>query len=506
LLVVCGAAAILAACGGGGGDSDTTPTVSVAYGYLPKANCSAEDLVETALQGQVPQADRLSGRAARGYNCNLNLVGHHADSSFANMDSYKNCVYYTNNRGGRGATTGQGGPADGVGVVLDVSDPTKPVVSAQLTAWAMKNAGESLRVNQKRGLLVADYYNLGSLAVYDVSGDCRSPVLLADIKTMPRAIGHEGCFSPDGMVYYMANLSTMITPIDISDPSNPKELTAPWAMSIHGCSISDDGKTGYFSEFGFAPKGNLQIVDVSQAQARQPDAGFSIIGTFPTTDGPGQQSSYPLTYNGKPYLFNWSELGPGLGKTDVCGAGLPTNFGFARMIDVSDPAKPREVSQFKLEVHDPANCAVFKSDRGPQVQGLAQGDTFWQGAPGVFLYDTHYCRPDRLHNPTVMGCAGFGSGLRIWDIRDPAHPREIAYYNTGTVDVNGTTVLDYAVSPPVFRRDLGQVWWVTLYGGFYAAKFKDGVWPSKDDNKCVDGYDYFADQYDSTYCRSTWNK
>jgi len=32
---------------------------------------------------------------------------------------------------------------------------------------------------------VDDYYNAGSLAVYDVSQDCRQPVLLADIKTMP---------------------------------------------------------------------------------------------------------------------------------------------------------------------------------------------------------------------------------------------------------------------------------------------------------------------------------
>jgi len=36
--------------------------------------------------------------------------------------------------------------------------------------------------------------------------------------------------------------------------------------------------------------------------------------------------------------------------------------------------------------------------------------------------------------------------------------------------------------------------WVTLYGGFHSARFKDGVRPFKADNKCVDGYDYFADQ------------
>jgi len=229
-----------------------------------------------------------------------------------------------------------------------------------------------------------------------------------------------------------------------------------------------------------------------------------VLGSYQTDDVPVQQSSYALSYDGKPYLFNWSEAAAAVGGTDICGSGNSANFGFARMLDIADPAHPKEVAQFKMEVHNPAHCAISKSDRGPQVQGLAEGDTFWQLGASLFLYDTHYCRPDRLHNPTVMGCASFGSGLRVWDIRDPAYPREIAYYNTGTVNTAAGPVLDFAVAPPVFRRDLGQVWWVTVYGGFHTAKFKDGVWPKKDDNRCIPGYDYFADQYDSTYCRSTW--
>lgn len=513
--------AIAVACGGSGKDKVGAQTAQAALiaptaynGYLPKAECAPGDLVETGLQGQVPMADRLSGRSALGYECNLALIGHFASASFANMDSYKNCVYYSDNRGGNGSLTGQGGPADGGGVVLDVSDPTHPVKTAYLDAWAMKNAGESLRVNHKRGLLVADYYDLskmsaGSLAVYDISKDCAHPVLLANIKTMPRAVGHEGCFSPDGMTYWMASMGT-ITPIDLTDPANPKEITAPWAMTIHGCAISDDGNRGYFSDIGNFPViGNqgLSIVDTSSVQSRTATGPGNIVAKFDTSvDNPVQQSSYYITYDGKPYVFNWSEAGAGFQKTDTCGTGAPANFGFARILDISDENHPKEVSQLKMEVHDPANCAIFKTDRGPQISGHAQGDTFWSVGAALFLYDTHYCRPDRLHNPTVMGCASFGSGLRIWDIQDPRHPKEIAYYNTGTVQTAVGPVLDFAVAPPVFRRDLGQVWWVTLYGGFHAAKFREGIWPSKKEQKCVNGYDYFADQYDPTYCHSTWNK
>jgi hypothetical protein len=59
----------------------------------------------------------------------------------------------------------------------------------------------------------------------------------------------------------------------------------------------------------------------------------------------------------------------------------------------------------------------------------------------------HYCRPDRLHEPTIVACANFGSGLRVFDIRDPARPAEIAYYNAGTVG-SDPPVADWAVSPP----------------------------------------------------------
>lgn len=516
LFAVCTVVASMAIVACGGGD-DSGSASKVAYnGYLQKAQCGTGDLTETGLQGQVPQADRLSGRSARGYNCNLTLIGHFASASFANMDAYKNCVYYSDNKGGLGFRTGQGGPADGGGVVLDVSNPANPVKTAYLTAWAMKNAGESLRVNHKRGLLVADYYNIGSLAVYDISKDCTKPIMLADIKTMPRgAVGHEGCFSPDGMVYLMGTGGATVSPIDLTDPANPVELSTPWPLWTHGCSISADGTRAYLSGVnttnfnpatGGLANGQLRVVDITAVKNRQLDAVGTVVSMVESTDQPILQSSYPITYGGKPYLFSWAEASGNLFLTDACATNLPANFGAARILDISDEKNPKEVSQLKLEVHDPKNCAVFKADRGPQTQGVAQGDVFWSSLGGpAFLYDNHYCRPDRLNDPTVMGCVNFGSGLRIYDIRDPANPKEIAYYNLGTVDTGSGPVLDFAVSPPVFRRDLGQVWWVTLYGGFHSAQFRDGVWPMKDEVKCVAGYDYFADQYDPTYCRSTWH-
>src|SRR3954463_16548371 len=72
--------------------------------------CGRNDLPETGLQGEVPARDQVSGRALKGYNCGLALVGHAALKGIpANMAWAGHCAYV--------ATIGEG-----VNVV-DVSDP-----------------------------------------------------------------------------------------------------------------------------------------------------------------------------------------------------------------------------------------------------------------------------------------------------------------------------------------------------------------------------------------------
>src|SRR5919107_1278847 len=116
------------------------------------AQCGPNDRPETGLQGQVPIPDRASGRSVEGYTCNLTEVGFMPSSSFANFDTYENCAYYSDTIG---AFNAEGGT-----VVVDVSDPRKPVQTAYLTQRAAANAGESLRVHPGRKLLIMDRYYL----------------------------------------------------------------------------------------------------------------------------------------------------------------------------------------------------------------------------------------------------------------------------------------------------------------------------------------------------------
>ena len=73
------------------------------------------------------------------------------------------------------------------------------------------------------------------------------------------------------------------------------------------------------------------------------------------------------------------------------------------------------VSKIMLEVHDPKNCALFL-DEPPEVGG------------GNLDYSTERCEVDRPRHPTMAACGSRGTGTRVYDIRDPLHPAEIAYW------------------------------------------------------------------------------
>src|SRR3954470_12062060 len=146
---------------------------------VPKAKCRPNDSVETGLQGQVPVADRASGRAAEHYWCNIDLLGsqgravdpaHNTVSAWATLDTYDHCAYYGDSAGNESTPGGE--------VVVDISDPAHPKQTAYLTSTAMQSGWESTRVNAKRGLLVSDRNASQALDVYDISKDCTQPKLL----------------------------------------------------------------------------------------------------------------------------------------------------------------------------------------------------------------------------------------------------------------------------------------------------------------------------------------
>jgi hypothetical protein len=442
----------------------TLPTV-------PKAPCRDADKPETGLQGQVPLADRLSGRAAEGYSCNLSVVGSLKSFAFTSLDTYGDCAYY-----GDATTTG------GV-IVADISDPAHPVKTDYLTTDAMKNPWESLRVHAGRGLLVADrggVPGLPYLDVYDVRSDCRHPKLLASA-TIEGAQGHEGWFSADGMTWYMTNGTApgRMTVIDISDPHHPRKIIDyDKILAPHGGSTSPDGNRTYVcqqSNFqgNEARPDAMVVLDSSQIQARVPSPQLEPVAMVPFPDNTWCQAVHRVTYSGHEFLIQYGERTP-LTHTNCTNPQTP-QYAYPRIFDNADETEPQLVTNLWIEVDDPANCAITAADANVVNAGMDDADRqSRQSLSQQFKYDVHHCSPDRLVDPTLLACSYFNGGVRVFDIRDPKAPREAAYFNVGTVGATDPTI-DMSISRPVILASRGLVVWTSSLGGLHLGRLAPGV-------------------------------
>jgi hypothetical protein len=267
--------------------------------------------------------------------------------------------------------------------------------------------------------------------------------------------------APDGKTFYPTSIGTKhTTAVDISNPRLPVRL---WegAYGTHGMSVSDDGNRGYF-----AASDGLIIVDLSEIQARKPNPQVHEISRLVWSNMTIPQYPIPVTIKGKPYIIEVDEY-----STDPNGNTTSNGprVGAARIIDISDERKPFVVSNIRLAVHQPENRAQIAGDPG--------------AASPVQGYAAHYCNVPQRHEPGIVACSMILSGLRVFDIRDPEHPKEIAYHVAppSTVSSSGSPVIDeranWAMSEPAFVPERGEIWYSDGTSGFWALRMDPKVWP-----------------------------
>lgn len=473
LLLAC---ATVSGCSGGGSGDDAVPGGVTA---TPSAVCGPGSRPETGIQGRVSRTDHDSGRAAQGFTCNTVLAGSYTvPNAFGTVGGFKverytdaagrNCAYYDTTLV---FPTNLFDMEAGVNV-MDMSNPAQPVLTERLLTPAMLTPHESLVVSQQAGVLAAVTGNPalypGVVDVYDISQDCRHPVFKS---SLPLAVfGHESGMAPDGRTFYAASPGTpTITVIDISNPSLPLPLTVlPYAS--HGMTISNDGNRAYLAGVGLSgglcafdvtcevpdpnPDRALIILDVSEIQARVPNPQvreISRIGWIPKSI---PQNAIPFTRNGHPYILEIDEFARG------------GEVGAGRIIDIGDEVRPRVISNLRLAVHQSENFAAIANDPGADFIG--------QGYAG------HYCNVPTRVNPDIAACSMIISGLRVFDIRDPHHPREVAYFNPPLfprVAPVPTESSHYAMASPAFVPERKEIWYTDVYSGFYVVRLTNGAWP-----------------------------
>lgn len=452
------------------------------FSATPGVPCVDNSLAETT-QGRTPLADYQSGRAKDGYMCNASQVSHLGEITGINGSVGGYRVYrYTDATGkvcGFYDTTllfPVNAYAAGTGLtgvwVLDMTDPAHPVHTATLSAPSMQSPHESFSMNVPRGLLGAVFANPvaynGQFDLYSIKDDCTHPVLKSSTPT--GILGHEGSFAPDGMHYYAASLyGHTFTAIDTTILEAPVTVWTSLKWNVHGLNLSDDGNTLYFADvarnngpteqFGTDTKG-LTVLDVSQIQAgtlNNPNPQVTLVKhiSWPHVGTP--QTALPIHVAGHEYLVEVDEFGG------------QDNVGAARIINVDDRADPKVVSNIRLAVNNKENQTSASQQADPNATNSLSG------------YRGHYCQVPSRDNPHIVACSFILSGLRVFDITDLQHPKEIAYFNKPSMGNSAQGISAggaYAMSQPAFDMDAKQIWYSDGNTGFYVVQIDPSVWPA----------------------------
>ncbi|MFT3930284.1 MAG: hypothetical protein QM709_08310 [Spongiibacteraceae bacterium] len=413
------------------------------------ALCGEGDIREPGIQGEVPAGQTPN------YNCGVKVVG--KAPLVGSVAAIAQCAYVR-------PFVGQN---DGTVYVVDVSNPANPVVVG--SPLPVRNGSESLRVvaAADRSVMVS-----GS-TVFDVS-DCLHPKLLGDIKwpdtplpgvprkTFPHdiRINREGTKVYASFGVWEADISNLYdsTTWKVTDHrcDVAAQLPGPW-KEVHkqsikaGRSLCDDAtrpapfganyvlgssplmasllwpQVSHAPDFNaddtrlyvgdqaggtsalWAPEPKVRIIDLTKKPIK-------VIGEV---DGPGHGLDW-FRSNGREFVMHSNEGGTnGIAgqpqKGDTCQPyPRPTGLGWgfeAIVSDVSYPEYARNVSMLKLAINDPEFCEIRK----------ASGRDPWLA---YHLID----------NPldAKFAVVNFGdAGLRIFDIRNPWKPTEVAYINQG---------------------------------------------------------------------------
>lgn len=332
--------------------------------------------------------------------------------------------------------------------IVDVSDPAHPVSAGSLPARTLTTARE-LRAVPARKLLVVLSYTLGAggvnrIDLYQWADDCAKPSAAGAYDFGGRS-PHEFFLwqDPAGartllFVSMFSGGAADLQVLDVTDARAPR-LAGTWSPPVgllHSISLSADGRRAFLSLW----RGGMLVADVSQFTAGQANPQLTLLtpvgARLPAPAGGNVHSAVQVP--GKDLLVVTDERYP-----PAC------PYGPARLVDVSDPAQPREVSVLSAPENDLATC---------------------QNSP-VGTYTSH--------NPTPIGdlalVTWYSSGLQVFDIADPTHPQRLAEYRPqasqpGQRDPQLGATLPLTWSYPIVRD--GLVYVADIDEGLYVLRYR----------------------------------
>ncbi len=329
----------------------------------------------------------------------LRLVGHHTLAGSGDgmqVLRHDNALYV-----GHHGTSGQGTS------ILDVADPTSPRLVAQ---WPAPEGTHTHKVQVADGLLLVnhEHFPLGGsgpgsagLAVYRLD-DPFEPTQVGFWRSGGRGV-HRVVYTGGRYAYLSATPDgfddRIWVVLDLADPTRPVEAGRWWWP----------GQWTAGGERPDWPQGRRHaahhaLVDGDLAYLGYDDAGMVVLDV---ADRTGPRFVSTLVWEG--------------GSTHTC---LPLP-GRGLVVVTDEQVHPGPDAPVRtvrvVDVADPAQPAVLGVVPSPDPSLASQGARF--GA-----HNLHENRPGSYVSERILFATYFSAGLRVYDIADPAAPREVAHF------------------------------------------------------------------------------
>jgi hypothetical protein len=294
-----------------------------------------------------------------------------------------------------------GSRSDAPTLILDIADPTAPRLVGELAGHPGSTSRE-LRADPALHLLVVMFYALSgpvnALEFYRWTDDCTRPALVGR-HDLGRRSPHEFYLWQDPSLTgrILAFVTTRgakgsLEVVDASDPAHPTALATwdlpaglPRGAYLHSIALSPDGRTAYLSLW----TGGLALGDTSD---------FAVAAAHPQMrllTGSADMLRYPQgnVHSAVPVPGRSLAL-----TTDEQYGGCP--FGWARLIDVGEPSRPRLAGVLQVPENDPVRCRNA----------------------GAGTWTSH----DATVTAHLAVVSWYSAGLLVFDIDDAQHPTILA--------------------------------------------------------------------------------
>jgi hypothetical protein len=335
----------------------------------------------------------------------------------------------------------EGMPHGGI-MVVDISNPSKPnLLTDDPIDEAAGESSRELRVWRSQDILIVLNTNCGvgellhhctlpsisNFRFYDISGaNARQPRLLNQFNADTHEFFlWEDPANPDRALIFAGNASSTCAirggspscPFSVWDISSVRNGQSPVTLfsglhgytlfppapepvqvptgGLHSLSVSNDGTRAYFALL----TGGFAVVDVSdfaEGVSMPQPRPITVNERRPVWTGPGAHSA--VKFWNRDWVYVSDEV---YGTATGPGHGCP--WGWARMVDISDPTTPTVEAEYRIPENDPSTCE-------------------WN--PPRTSYSAH--------NPTLTRSIAFSTwhsgGFQAISIQSPKRPDQLAEF------------------------------------------------------------------------------